>query len=243
MNSRLCAVRVGGFGSNFCFVRASAFKGPRCNVKRGECLGRFRFGRAVFVNSLKLVFPVFAVLMITSECSAAILFDGKSVGYEFLYPDTATVVRSDTLVVGALIERNNLTGANPALASDVASINLSDTSVSIDFYNSNVFLPESFNGIRLFDLGGLNALATMTGYSVVTQSGFSVGSPSVTVLADSISINFQGVTADDGASLSFNVSSLAPPAAVPEPASAAFLGLGSLALVVRRLRRRSSVVA
>jgi hypothetical protein len=32
-------------------------------------------------------------------------------------------------------------------------------------------------------------------------------------------------------------------AAVPEPASAAFLGLGSLALVVRRLRRRSSVVA
>jgi hypothetical protein len=32
-------------------------------------------------------------------------------------------------------------------------------------------------------------------------------------------------------------------AAVPEPASAAFLGLGSLALVVRRLRRRTSVVA
>ena len=30
---------------------------------------------------------------------------------------------------------------------------------------------------------------------------------------------------------------------VPEPASAAFLGLGSLALVVRRLRRRNSVVA
>jgi hypothetical protein len=32
-------------------------------------------------------------------------------------------------------------------------------------------------------------------------------------------------------------------AAVPEPASAAFLGLGSLAFVVRRLRRRSSVAA
>jgi hypothetical protein len=36
---------------------------------------------------------------------------------------------------------------------------------------------------------------------------------------------------------------VAGPAAVPEPASAAFLGLGSLALVVRRLRRRTSVVA
>jgi hypothetical protein len=35
----------------------------------------------------------------------------------------------------------------------------------------------------------------------------------------------------------------AAPAAVPEPTSAAFLGLGSLALVVRRLRRRTSVVA
>jgi hypothetical protein len=32
-------------------------------------------------------------------------------------------------------------------------------------------------------------------------------------------------------------------AAVPEPASAAFLGLGSLALVVRRLRRRNTVIA
>ncbi len=40
-----------------------------------------------------------------------------------------------------------------------------------------------------------------------------------------------------------NVVLSSPPAAVPEPASAAFLGLGSLALVVRRLRRRTSVVA
>ena len=32
-------------------------------------------------------------------------------------------------------------------------------------------------------------------------------------------------------------------AAVPEPASAVFLGIGSLAMVVRRLRRRTSVVA
>jgi hypothetical protein len=39
-----------------------------------------------------------------------------------------------------------------------------------------------------------------------------------------------------------NVTASAP-AAVPEPASAAALCLGSLALVVRRLRRRSSVVA
>ena len=36
---------------------------------------------------------------------------------------------------------------------------------------------------------------------------------------------------------------VAGPVAVPEPASAAFLGLGSLAVVIRRLRRRSSVVA
>ena len=40
-----------------------------------------------------------------------------------------------------------------------------------------------------------------------------------------------------------NVELYSAPAAVPEPASAAFLGLGSLALVVRRLRRRTSVVA
>jgi hypothetical protein len=42
---------------------------------------------------------------------------------------------------------------------------------------------------------------------------------------------------------SFSGPGIGSPAAVPEPASAAALCLGSLALVVRRLRRRSSVVA
>jgi hypothetical protein len=42
---------------------------------------------------------------------------------------------------------------------------------------------------------------------------------------------------------SFSGPGIGAPAAVPEPASAAALCLGSLALVVRRLRRRSSVVA
>jgi hypothetical protein len=195
------------------------------------------------VNYLKFVFPVIAALMVASECSAAILFDGKNVGYQFLNPDTATIFNSDSLLVGTGNERNNLFNPDPVPSDDAASVNLSDTSVSVDFYNLASFGAASFNGIRLFDQGGLNALATITGVSVVTQSGFSVGSPLVTFNADNIFINFQGVTAQSGASLLFNVSSLAPPAAVPEPASAAFLGLGSLALVVRRLRRRSSVVA
>ncbi len=195
------------------------------------------------MNYLKFVFPVIAALMVASECSAAILFDGKNVGYQFLNPDTATIFNSDSLLVGTGNERNNLFNPDPVPSDDAASVNLSDTSVSVDFYNLASFGAASFNGIRLFDQGGLNALATITGVSVVTQSGFSVGSPLVTFNADNIFINFQGVTAQSGASLLFNVSSLAPPAAVPEPASAAFLGLGSLALVVRRLRRRSSVVA
>jgi hypothetical protein len=72
--------------------------------------------------------------------------------------------------------------------------------------------------------------------------GFGNGHTSIAVgllnLSGAIISSSVGFTALDN----IEIDTLAA-AAVPEPASAAFLGLGSLALVVRRLRRRSSVVA
>ncbi len=69
------------------------------------------------------------------------------------------------------------------------------------------------------------------------------------VLAVDDVFGFRQATLDnDGGSATTTISSfsgpgIGSPAAVPEPASAAALCLGSFALVVRRLRRRNSVVA
>lgn len=199
------------------------------------------------MSALKLVFPVIAVLMVASECSAAILFDGKNIGYEFINPDTLTIPVSNSFLVGAGVERQNLSFADPSTTGEAATLNVQDTSVTVDFYAGGTFSPGGppipFVGFRLFDLGGLNALATITGITGTSAVGFTGGSPVITFDADNIFVDFKGLDFTAASILEFNVSSLAAPAAVPEPASAAFLGLGSLALVVRRLRRRTSVVA
>ncbi|MCX6123837.1 MAG: PEP-CTERM sorting domain-containing protein [Proteobacteria bacterium] len=74
-------------------------------------------------------------------------------------------------------------------------------------------------GLNEFDLAGF-------GFTNLSSVVFSTTLPGNVVALDDI-----------------QVQPFAAPAAVPEPTSAAFLGLGSLALVVRRLRRRTSVVA
>ena len=82
------------------------------------------------------------------------------------------------------------------------------------------------------------------GSTSVTYSGVSSKTTFLPGFSNLVSAIFTTSSSVNSAYVMFdNVIVTASPAAVPEPASAAFLGLGSLALVVRRLRRRSSVVA
>ena len=75
----------------------------------------------------------------------------------------------------------------------------------------------SGSGLALWNLSGFTNLASVV---------FSAAQANDTLAIDDIFVDL-----------------FSAPAAVPEPASAVFLGLGSMALVVRRLRRRTSVVA
>jgi hypothetical protein len=108
----------------------------------------------------------------------------------------------------------------------------------------------SYTGLGTFTLNSLD-LAPLGGV-VPTPTTFTIGGnvfgPIGTLAPTSFGATFSNLT-----SLVFNATAdsafdnfdftINAPSAVPEPASAAFLGLGSLALVVRRLRRRTSVVA
>ncbi len=105
----------------------------------------------------------------------------------------------------------------------------------------------NYTGLGTFNLNSLDL-----GRSGASATAFTIGGnpfgPFGTLTPTSFGATFSNLT-----SLVFNASTDAAfdnfdytinaPSAVPEPASAAFLGLGSLALVVRRLRRRNTVIA
>ena len=117
----------------------------------------------------------------------------------------------------------------------------SGTSITITRLN-----PGTFNLDQLL-LGTLNS-GTDAHYSIT--SGLTTLVPD-TAVTGSISpgfTNLNSVTIHwlSGAALAIDnivLTEFVPPAAVPEPASAVALCFGSLALVVRRLRRRNPVVA
>ncbi len=100
----------------------------------------------------------------------------------------------------------------------------------------------AFNLEKIDAFGSVGTLVTNFG---VFGAGFDVNGETLTSVNPAF-LNLTSITISSSAVpvLLDNITfSVVVPAAVPEPASAAFLGLGSLALVVRRMRRRSSVAA
>jgi hypothetical protein len=91
--------------------------------------------------------------------------------------------------------------------------------------------------------GGTPAAFSITSgplFQTGTAAGVSVVTPGFTNLS---SVVIQWTAGSELAIDHINLSDFVAPAAVPEPASTAALCFGSLALVVRRMRRRNAVLA
>jgi hypothetical protein len=142
---------------------------------------------------------------------------------------------------------NPADGSNPTMTGGNGSNFLAwgaTSPVSITIQRATAFNLDQLLLGTLIDITPVSA-----GYSITssqpaingTAAGVSVLTPSLTNLT-AVTINW--LSGDSLAIDNIVLSDfIAGPAAVPEPATAAFLGLGSLAMVFRRLRRRTSVVA
>jgi hypothetical protein len=180
------------------------------------------------------------VMLVISQAgksdAAVIDFDGAPATTPLFYGDftfSATTPASAGRTLAANVTGNNGTNAFAFSAGNTVTV--------------------TYTGLGTFTLNSLALGRTTSSVSdptfTITGSGPGVNfGPFATLTPTAFGATFSNITSlviaatQEAAFDNFDYT-INGAAAVPEPASAAFLGLGSLALVVRRLRRRNSVVA
>ncbi len=172
-----------------------------------------------------------AVALIAGQANGAVLLDGKTVGYQYLFPSTSNLFyQPPDFVVGPGVELPALTNAS----SDAATFDVSDTNIYIDFYTTTSFSTGTFNGFRLYD--STNSIAPITSVTVnpVTNlAGFSAAN--VSFDADNIYANFQGLSFDSNTVVSLDINT----SSVPAPSTlVTWVGVMAVVAVIGVVRRR-----
>jgi hypothetical protein len=152
------------------------------------------------------------------EAEASILL-GETVGYQYLFPDQSTVLyQAPDFVVGAGVEL-------PALyfpPIDVATLDVSDQNILLDFYAAGTNGVTAFSGFRLHDaLGAIPAFTTVTLNAATNMAGLT--NARVTFDADNIYVNLQGLSYNELTIVSIDVGSNEV-GAVPLPGGLAIWG-------------------
>lgn len=177
------------------------------------------------------------LLCAAGQSQAGVLFDGKSVGYQYLFTDISTVFwDGGNLTVGSGIELANLyEGAT------TGTLDISDTNILVDFNppSGSIWTEAPFNGFRIYD--SLNSLPSFTSVTIDSSTTNMVGftSDRISLDADNIWVNWQGLEFGDDTVVSLDVNaSVNPP--VPEPTTLAIWSvLGGLGMIAARRRRRA----
>ncbi|MFB3779224.1 MAG: PEP-CTERM sorting domain-containing protein [Bryobacteraceae bacterium] len=153
----------------------------------------------------------------------ASLLDDTTVITWSLFPDTSTITGGPVAsVVGPGVEL-------PLFG--IASIDFSDTNILITALSSGTAATAAFNGFRFQDAEVVLSSVTINNATVPLFDASRLSFD-----ANNIYVDFSGLTFSAGQVVSLDVSGTG---AVPEPGSAAMLGLGLLAVLLGRsaLRR------
>ncbi len=149
---------------------------------------------------------------------SAVLLDGQTVQYDYLYPDINTVYvdpANGNYVVGPGVEVPNF------LEGDTGSIDLSDTNILVTFSTFGGFNPSPFNGFRITDiLGTVPDFTSVTINAATNMAGLDTSR--VTFDADNIWVNWSDLYFDQSTVVSLDLGG----AAVPEPPALLLLGSG-----------------
>lgn len=185
------------------------------------------------MNSMKsLVAAGFAAAaLVAAPAAHSAPFWGETVNYTYYFPTSGnTYGYSDNgnVVVGAGVEVANM-------VDNVASMDISDTNIRVDFRADSNFVGSAFNGWVLTDvLSSIDAFTSVTIDAITNMAGFS--SSNISFDADHIRVNWQGLSFNRDTVVSLTVNSGSK---IPEPSALILMGLGLLgAAGVARLRRR-----
>jgi hypothetical protein len=191
---------------------------------------------------ITMFFVIFSVVQISRVDAGIIQFESPT-GDLQLNGDYVDQGFTFSVVAGSSLDAGIDTAAVTTGGNDSSNVFtfLATNTIKVDYAGPGTFTLVSLGIMKQTSAGVNNPLFTINGFdaangAISTYVDDNFGNNLVNVT--SLLISSTQDAAFDKFDFTINL-----PAAVPEPASAAFLGLGSLALVVRRLRRRTSVVA
>ncbi|MCG3189989.1 MAG: hypothetical protein LKCHEGNO_02541 [Burkholderiaceae bacterium] len=172
-----------------------------------------------------------AAALVAAPVAQAAPFLGETVNYQYYYPNLGSPypnADNGNYVVGAGVEIGNMVDG-------VASMDISDTNILIDFRSSSWFNTGSFNGWVLTDvLSSIDAFTSVTIDAITNLAGF--GASNVSFDADHIRVNFAGLDFNTDSVVSLTVNGGQK---VPEPGALVLMGLGLLAAAgAARMRKR-----
>ena len=181
-------------------------------------------------NPLSVVLLVVAAISLAPAAHAGLI---GSTGITWYFPDTSTIVGTDTIAVGSSL---NCPGSSPICdfgGSGTESFSVASTSISYlaansgSTYSIGAFNGFDFTGLTFADSGSLVSFGLVTNIAGLTAAD-------VSFTAHSIEINLEGLAVDGAFTLNLSESA----SSVPEPGFLAPVGaaLAGLAVLIRRRR-------
>ena len=167
--------------------------------------------------------------LLSAQSASAILLDGKTVGYSYLYPTASTsFFNPGPILVGAGVELPGFHSLD-----DEGTLDISDTSIFIDFQTSLSWEAIEFNGWVITDL--FSTIDPFTSISLATNMvGLSLAN--LAFNANVILVNWQGLSFDENTFVRIGVNS----SGVPEPTTMMLLASGLVAAGAAKRKLRNA---
>ena len=175
-----------------------------------------------------------AAMSLASTAHAGLI---GSTGITWYFPDTSTIVGTDTIAVGSSL---NCPGASPicsGFGGSTVSFSVASTSISYNFPGAGSYATGSFNGFDFTGLTFADAGSLLSFGLVTNMTGLTAADVSFT--GNSIEINLQGLSATGTFTLNLSESA----SSTPEPSSFWLLGSGLLGGLAFWAKKRHSVRA
>jgi len=171
-----------------------------------------------------------AIVALSAFSASATLLEGKDVTTAFYFPNQSTIGFGGVPVVTTVEPGNEIAESPPSFP--ITSIVFGDTSISLNFFVTDVGSVAAFNGWRFYDVSGV----TFTGATLTTSLPGWV----LTFDPTDIWLNGSGASYFAGSTLQIDITGVLSPVSAPEPGTLPLmlmaLGLAGLGISYSRYK-------